>query len=308
MYPMTSFAMVPAAELIGPTGAGKSSFIEAIHSRSTRAPLKISGDTLEGVTQQVTIYRAYGVSDKRHGPNVPIYIIDTPGFMDPKISELQVIKAIKEWRDRCNALKGYVRVLYFHPITDVRLAASKVICMQLLKDFWGEYNMATVTLVTTMWDPDSLPLGKRAAAKERFDKLKKCQLEWADWCRKGSQTAKFENTFESAMEILNRAVTLTVEFDPHRNRHPADDVLQLADALLGQRISSLQEQLGNLDNGLLDLSLNEEDKLFFMQKREETQSTWKRFKNQQGNLRKQRKKAKLAASSTHEQQTNKTFL
>ncbi|PPQ72327.1 hypothetical protein CVT24_004546 [Panaeolus cyanescens] len=183
--------------LIGPTGAGKSSFIEALNSRSAHGRLGIAKNQLESATKHAEMYRVQNIEDKRRG--MPIYVVDTPGLVDPKISEFEVLTAISKWRDECNCL-GAVRALYFHPITDVRLASSKQSCIRLFKSFWGAYNTPTVSLVTTMWD--TLRPEKRDAAEERFDRL--VADHWGDWSWKGSKSLKFENTFESAMDIINR--------------------------------------------------------------------------------------------------------
>ncbi|KAF9041675.1 hypothetical protein BJ165DRAFT_1490294 [Panaeolus papilionaceus] len=78
--------------IMGPTGAGKSSFIEALAGESCN--FLISKDQLSGYTQHVTDYALINVTTSSGNP---IHIIDTPGFADTNISELEVITMINEW-------------------------------------------------------------------------------------------------------------------------------------------------------------------------------------------------------------------
>ncbi|KAF9054088.1 hypothetical protein BJ165DRAFT_1435992 [Panaeolus papilionaceus] len=106
---------------MGPTGSGKSSvsrasfhddilvrlrsasnlyqFLESLASKQTAGPLGIAKDQLESVTHSVTCYELVNVLRNRSKPR-PLIIIDTPGLADPKISEIQVLKNIKQWREK----------------------------------------------------------------------------------------------------------------------------------------------------------------------------------------------------------------
>ncbi|PPQ65033.1 hypothetical protein CVT24_008181 [Panaeolus cyanescens] len=181
--------------LMGPTGSGKSAFIEALCSKSSGGPLGISKDQLESVTQESCVYVVNNLKiDGRYG----VYLIDTPGFADPKISEMQVLGQVLRWRDRCNDV-GHVRVLYFHPITDIRIPGSRKRCLEMIRGFWGANNAPRTLLVTSMWD--RLPERSKKAAEDRFSQLSSKQC--SDWVKDGSQIFKFLNTFDSAMDILD---------------------------------------------------------------------------------------------------------
>ncbi|KAF9033830.1 hypothetical protein BJ165DRAFT_1598679 [Panaeolus papilionaceus] len=74
--------------LWGPTGAGKSCFIQALAGDSQ--DLGISKDQLAGVTQTAAAYKVVNVLLQDEEKDRPIYVIDTPGFSDPQISSLGV--------------------------------------------------------------------------------------------------------------------------------------------------------------------------------------------------------------------------
>ncbi|PPQ71874.1 hypothetical protein CVT24_006890 [Panaeolus cyanescens] len=78
--------------IMGPTGSGKSSFIEAIAGPNWMIN-KISSGQLEGFTQDVNCYYIENVMWKEY----PIYIVDTPGFADTKMSEFEILRKIEAW-------------------------------------------------------------------------------------------------------------------------------------------------------------------------------------------------------------------
>ncbi|PPR02590.1 hypothetical protein CVT24_002162 [Panaeolus cyanescens] len=135
------------------------------------------------------------------------------------------------------------------------MASSKQNCMEVLKSFWGIYNTRTVTLVTTMWD--TLKPEKRAAAEERVERLG--ADHWEEWLRLGSESMKFENTFESAIRILDRAMGLGTGFSPRAYYSPAakgyglskpSTGMPVAEELLRGRIDGLHQQCQVIDDDL----------------------------------------------------------
>ncbi|KAF9041671.1 P-loop containing nucleoside triphosphate hydrolase protein [Panaeolus papilionaceus] len=135
--------------IMGPTGAGKSSFIEALAGESCN--FSISKDQLSGYTQQVTDYKLVNVTTSNGNP---IHIIDTPGFADTNISEVEVIGMINEWMSGKNLdLYGVDHLFFLTPITEPRLAGSKRRTIAMIQEFLGACDAPnSVTFVTTMWD------------------------------------------------------------------------------------------------------------------------------------------------------------
>ncbi|KAF9034779.1 P-loop containing nucleoside triphosphate hydrolase protein [Panaeolus papilionaceus] len=132
--------------IIGPTGSGKSSFIEALTGETQH--LLISKDQLEGYTQNVNVYRVINVS--RHKRQ--LYLVDTPGFSDSKISEVEIIKMIRK-RLKDKGAKYVDKILYLIPISETRLPRSRRRTIQMLKQLLEpKYAQREVTFITTMWD------------------------------------------------------------------------------------------------------------------------------------------------------------
>ncbi|KAF9033114.1 hypothetical protein BJ165DRAFT_1515731 [Panaeolus papilionaceus] len=183
--------------LVGPSGSGKSSFVEALNSLRPDMPLGIAKNQLDGATQTVSIYRLQGVYYRGR----PLFLVDTPGFSDPKISEMKVLNSLRMWRRRSdisNYFDTFVRVLYMHPITDTRLPKSRRRCIAMIQSFWGEWNKPRVTFVTTMWDKLTKGTDSRSKAEVRVKALARM---WEKWGSTGS-VRRFDNTIESAFEIL----------------------------------------------------------------------------------------------------------
>ncbi|KAF9031581.1 hypothetical protein BJ165DRAFT_864114 [Panaeolus papilionaceus] len=237
--------------VVGPTGSGKSSFIEALCNEPQNPPLCISKDQLDGVTQKVTFYRLEGVS---HISEKPIFLIDTPGFADPKISEIEILDGIKVWREKGEGprLCYVVRVLYMHPITDVRLPRTRRTCMKIVQSLWGKRNHYRAKVVTTMWDRLAVRSNALAKAEVRF---KQIEDYWGKWAELDAQVFRFTNTFQSAMDILDK--TCAGPSPPHiwfDSSLSSDNDSKYKDLLvyeaLRDRIEGLQQRLIAIDSEL----------------------------------------------------------
>lgn len=66
-------------------------FIEVLKGESQN--LSISKDQLSGHTQEVCAYKLVNVTRL----SVPIYLIDTPGFSDSKISDIEITEMVSKW-------------------------------------------------------------------------------------------------------------------------------------------------------------------------------------------------------------------
>ncbi|KAF9054793.1 hypothetical protein BJ165DRAFT_1607373 [Panaeolus papilionaceus] len=184
----------------GPTGAGKSTFIETLADSSQT--LSLSKDQLSGYTQSVTGYKVVNMS-KRHrsGIDRTVYLVDTPGFGDTKISENEIIDMICEWT-RANGLGYFDKILYLIPINETRLTGTKKNIIQMLTGLLKQTrdNFNCLTFVTTMWDALC-----HEQAQERgnsnFAQLRDLYLK--EFIDKGASIEHFMNTRDSVLDILD---------------------------------------------------------------------------------------------------------
>ncbi|KAF9042405.1 hypothetical protein BJ165DRAFT_1372510 [Panaeolus papilionaceus] len=146
--------------ILGPTGAGKSSFIEALAGEGQS--LGISKDQLAGFTQDVTAYEVKNAKVISNYFPETIYIIDAPGFSDSKISELEIITKVKQWM-RDQGVRVINGVLYLSPITDTRVPGSKRRTIKMIQSLLFDDAFERVNIVTTMWDRVNNPQAEQRA-------------------------------------------------------------------------------------------------------------------------------------------------
>ncbi|PPQ74800.1 hypothetical protein CVT24_003669 [Panaeolus cyanescens] len=189
--------------LLGVTGTGKSNFLECIANDKT---LGLSKDQLESVTDKIQCYKLLNVKKKtRIGRNGPIYVIDTPGFADRRLSEKKIVTMLHEWGMTSQDSLGIVvdRAMYFERITDTRASGSKKRARELFEMITGEKAASRIVIVTTMWDT-LWNESQKNKAEVRFEEYKTSQ--WEKFTKKGTRCARFLNTQESAIHLLDEVL------------------------------------------------------------------------------------------------------
>ncbi|PPQ76792.1 hypothetical protein CVT24_011335 [Panaeolus cyanescens] len=264
--------------LLGLTGTGKSNFNDGLTIKqfievlSGGADLKISGNSLESVTQNITLYRLVNVEFSAFSR--PIFLIDCPGFCDNKTSEFKLITMIQEWMHNV-AIQGILpeartisTILYFHRITDKRLSSTQRETLRLIGSLVGDpyHNQTRLAIVTTMWDTLWRPT-QIEEAEIRFTQLKESIKQFLGPI--ADQALRFHNTQNSALHIINDADTMclppgvlaivqrslresplrTFSNQNLRNAPFADQLLKL----LQDRISRLEQSIRILDDDIQQL-------------------------------------------------------
>ncbi|KAF9050627.1 hypothetical protein BJ165DRAFT_1011179 [Panaeolus papilionaceus] len=164
--------------IMGPTGAGKSSFIEALAGESQQ--LSISKDQLAG--RQV-------------------YLLDTPGFSDSKISEVEIMDMVRKWMND-SGFTFIDRILYLTPISETRLPGSRRRTIEMLKQLLAANgDLPAVMFVTTMWDTLHNEC-TRTRAESNFAQLRD-QICKDFFGRNEVSITRFMNTRNSALEMLD---------------------------------------------------------------------------------------------------------
>ncbi|PPQ66136.1 hypothetical protein CVT24_000223 [Panaeolus cyanescens] len=189
--------------LLGPTGHGKSNFIERLAAEK----LNISSGSLERGTNSIELYRLM---------NHPIWadrivLVDTPGFRDSTISEYGSIKAIREWI-LAQKIPRVHALFYFDRISYTQRGGDKE-CWEIFMHLCGEGLARRACLVTTTWDEVGHKEGRstETAEKSILQAEKKCEIltsHWKIYMEKGLQLHKFYNTPASGMEILSATLNL----------------------------------------------------------------------------------------------------
>ncbi|KAF9050475.1 P-loop containing nucleoside triphosphate hydrolase protein [Panaeolus papilionaceus] len=129
---------------MGPTGAGKSTFIESLGLKGEH---RISSNQLDGFTQTVSTYE---VKNAKYKGN-KIFLVDSPGFADPKISDMEIVTMLQDWIPT-NGGFYFSCILYLTPITHIRLPGSQRQVLKTFEALTGVKAVRHITVVTTMWD------------------------------------------------------------------------------------------------------------------------------------------------------------
>ncbi|KAF9037222.1 P-loop containing nucleoside triphosphate hydrolase protein [Panaeolus papilionaceus] len=234
--------------ILGPTGAGKSTFIEVLDSKKS---FKISSNQLEGFTQFISIYRLINATCG----GSPIYLVDVPGFADTKISEMKIVSMLKDWMIAVWLLE-VSRILYFSPVNNPRLPGSHRQVLRTVQAITGVETAESITVVSTMWDCVCNDTGRKRA-ESNFIQLR--DEIWKEYVDNGTEILKFHNTQESALSILHNAFGRHSEPEFELLKVTGfTDWLQIPKATFGAnlyndlhtRIQNLHMQLANIESDL----------------------------------------------------------
>jgi GTP-binding protein EngB required for normal cell division len=174
--------------VMGSTGAGKSTFISKALGHDDLG----IGHTLESETAAVTMFRL-SIPDMLDGDLV---FVDTPGFDDTHVSDLEILKMVSKWLQETYEKEFLLSgILYFHRITDNRMAGTPLRNLHSFEKLVGKQSLDNVMLVSTMWDEIEDDLGEK-----REDDLKRNY--WNYMISRGSGTARFMGSKESAFTLI----------------------------------------------------------------------------------------------------------
>ncbi|KAF9766006.1 hypothetical protein IL306_001627 [Fusarium sp. DS 682] len=174
---------------MGITGSGKSSFIKACSGKSVKI-----GKNLDSCTSDVDMY-PYEMS-----PDRTVWLIDTPGFDDTNRSDSEVLELIARYLVKAYMKKDLLHgIIYLHRIIDVRMQGSAKTNLITFKQLCGNDALKRVVLATTMWDQ----VTSISEAEDRELELKQKPEFWGWMLSKGSSCYRYQNTSESAKEIVN---------------------------------------------------------------------------------------------------------
>ncbi|KAL4065615.1 P-loop containing nucleoside triphosphate hydrolase protein [Scleroderma yunnanense] len=183
---------------MGPTGTGKSTFVDIAVGR----PDSGAGHGLVSCTQEIRAVRYPHPDGERN-----IVLVDTPGFDDTFVSDTQTLRNLAEWLKTTYKQKVMLSgLLYFHRISDNRVAGTPLRNLNMFKELCGRDNFKNVVLVTTMWSEVLEDVGLQREEELQND-------FWKAMIQLGSTTHRFHLTEESAWEIID---TISVSLPEER--------------------------------------------------------------------------------------------
>ncbi|KAH9925223.1 P-loop containing nucleoside triphosphate hydrolase protein [Fomitopsis serialis] len=174
------------SRVTGPTGAGKTTFINYV-----------CGSNLEVGTGLRSCTKDIGVAYCMMG-DAKVVLIDTPGFDDTTKSQADVLEDIgrflKQTYEKDIKLTG---VIYMHRISDRRVGGIARKNFRLFGKICGPEAMKNVFIVTTMWEDVSEEVGQA-----REQELVSKPIFFQPAVAEGAKLVRHQKTAESAQSIV----------------------------------------------------------------------------------------------------------
>lgn len=170
----------------GPTGAGKSTFINLVCGSRLEV-----GTGLQSCTSRVQT--AYSKIDGQK-----VVLIDTPGFDDTGRSQADILRDIADYLEGAYEKgKTLAGVIYMHRISDFRMGGIARENFRLISKICGDTAMRNVVIATTMWEDVEEELG---ASREQ--ELGSKALFFKPAIDHGARMARLYNTAQSAKDLI----------------------------------------------------------------------------------------------------------
>jgi len=180
--------------LMGPTGTGKSRFIDVATLQDGDA----IGHSLGSCTSGIRAIRFPHPTTGR-----PFVLVDTPGFNNTTKTDTEVLTMIAGWLG--HTYKNQVKltgIIYLHRISDNRMASAPLKNLHMFTKLCGDNALKHVVIATTMWGQVETDIGI-----QREDELR--DRYWGAMLQRGSQALRFTDSFSSAWNIIDSIVKHT---------------------------------------------------------------------------------------------------
>ncbi|KAF8891112.1 P-loop containing nucleoside triphosphate hydrolase protein [Gymnopilus junonius] len=181
--------------VVGPTGAGKSTFINLVTASDQLAV----GKGLSTCTKEIKHVRWTPETEGQRRRQV--VFVDTPPLFDPEQtrshSEKQMEKKINDWLKKSYGKRLRVfGILYLYRISDNRMTDPPYPNFQMFQRLLGAKYHPRVLLVTTMWEIVSPKAGEQ--------RKKEVEKHWQEMTAHGSAVLTHNGKRESAQSIVQR--------------------------------------------------------------------------------------------------------
>ncbi|KAF8064967.1 P-loop containing nucleoside triphosphate hydrolase protein [Lyophyllum atratum] len=175
--------------VMGATGAGKSTFINALVGRNVA---KVGHD-LQSETAQV---QHYILPHPQH-PDRRLVIVDTPGFDDTNQDDREILRRIAVWLAQSyDADMTLAGLIYLHEITQTRMMGTARKNLDMFNKLCGPNAAPNIILATTKWSEVKEEVGSRREEQLRA-------THWKDMISHGSRMSRFEASQQSAEGIVS---------------------------------------------------------------------------------------------------------
>ena len=149
------------------------------------------------VTKEVQDYILYY---QHKGVLYEIHFIDSPGFDDGALADVECLKRIADYVNTTYRLKqNLAGVLYLYDITKGKIGRAGLTNLRMLEKMIGEKDFPSCTFITTKWGCSNDPQGEAA----REEKLESEEDLFRGMLRSGASMKRFDpKTRERALDII----------------------------------------------------------------------------------------------------------
>ncbi|EKM58553.1 uncharacterized protein PHACADRAFT_252989 [Phanerochaete carnosa HHB-10118-sp] len=176
---------------MGPTGVGKSTFINLV----SNSDLRVS-DSLVSCTDRIEISKPFELDGKE------VTLVDTPGFDDTSKSESDILNVVCEFMaseySQGRLLHG---ILYLYRISDNRVSGVAARNLRFYRELCGPAALANSIIVTNMWGLVDATMGSA-----REEELKTKPAFFRPALEHGARVLRHDGTAASAQSILRPLV------------------------------------------------------------------------------------------------------
>ncbi|KAH6905956.1 P-loop containing nucleoside triphosphate hydrolase protein [Coprinopsis sp. MPI-PUGE-AT-0042] len=184
--------------LIGPTGAGKSTFIKEYTGKEEI----VIGTALTSCTRNVTHYEATLPSHFAHfaGPQGRrLFLVDGPGFDDTHLDDNETLKRVADFLAQLHGQRmRLVGVVYVYDISEKKMRGSADANIKMFNKLC-DGQFAKVVLATSQWDSKTLP--DEATGIKREKELK--EGPWKSLCTQGATVMRKQKTPDDHNAIIS---------------------------------------------------------------------------------------------------------
>ncbi|KAH9483484.1 hypothetical protein JR316_0002952 [Psilocybe cubensis] len=228
--------------VMGPTGVGKSTFINAIvakefdeiDSSSMKPCLMEVGHGLVSCTKDVQascIKSPMDLVRMQQMLDHSVVLVDTPGFDDTYRDDFEILQKIADWlKESYNDQHVIAGVIYLHDISLDRFPGSAAKNLDVFKSLCGRQAFSSIVMVETKGEkafPDRV---------ERYDQEMRNSF-WKDLVEAGVTIRSFDNDYESARSVVDYILTeFTQKFILQLQKEVAEDHKLLPDTDAGRKL------------------------------------------------------------------------
>ncbi|KAF8153686.1 P-loop containing nucleoside triphosphate hydrolase protein, partial [Mycena galopus ATCC 62051] len=219
--------------IMGPTGTGKSSFIE----RLTGDKSIHIGHGVESASSEIGRYN-YFCEDGRC-----VTFVDFPGFDDSRrgVTDTDILRKIAAFLElEFNQDRELSGIIYFHRITDDRMGGISARNLRMFRKLCGDNALKSVVIVTTRWD-DVQEKDRGAMDKREKELMETPGKLFEPVVAAGGQFLRHDNTTGSARRVMEAVlqkepIVLQIQLEMH-------DGKTLEETAVGSELAAEMEKL-----------------------------------------------------------------